>query len=253
MALPATDNFNRSNGGLGTNWTNALGTPQISSNTVTGVSNCGAVWNADTPNADCYIIFKLTTISDGGVVDLSLRSTSSSNLQNSYYLEITATAWEFGRLVSDSATRIGASQSKSIADGTVVAFKVVGTTLSASFDGGSTWEGYTQTSSQFNSAGYAGFMVSYSGIVLDDFEVGNTPTATLDQEGFRFRNDDGDETGATWAANQDTNITADAGTKRVRFILNDTGDSSAITPLFEYRYQASGGSFGSWARLQIKS
>jgi hypothetical protein len=42
---------------------------------------------------------------------------------------------------------------------------------------------------------------------------------------------------ATWAANQDTNLTAVAGTKRLRFILNATGDPSPIIPQFEYRYK----------------
>jgi hypothetical protein len=87
--------------------------------------------------------------------------------------------------------------------------------------------------------------------IIATFRGGSS--STLDQEGFRFRNDDGSETTATWAAAQDTNLTAPAGTGRIRFILNDTGDSAAITPLFEYRHKPSAGSFGSWARLQIKS
>jgi hypothetical protein len=49
-----------------------------------------------------------------------------------------------------------------------------------------------------------------------------------DQEGFRFRNDDGDEAGATFAEAQDTNITAPLDTNlRMRFIVDGTGDPAA--------------------------
>lgn len=47
----------------------------------------------------------------------------------------------------------------------------------------------------------------------------------LEQEGFRFRNNDGTEITATWAAAQDVNITTDAGEeRRLRILLNSTGD-----------------------------
>lgn len=53
-------------------------------------------------------------------------------------------------------------------------------------------------------------------------------TVTIEQEGFRWRNDDGNETTATFAANQDTSISAGASTnRRLRVLLNATGDPSA--------------------------
>lgn len=59
------------------------------------------------------------------------------------------------------------------------------------------------------------------------FFVSSAATA-LEQEGFRFRNDDGSETTATWAAVQDTNISAASGTRRrLRVLLNATGDPAA--------------------------
>jgi hypothetical protein len=58
--------------------------------------------------------------------------------------------------------------------------------------------------------------------------------ASLDQEGFRWRNDDGNETTATWNANQDTDISAGAGiNKRLRVIVNATGDPAAKDFLLE--------------------
>jgi len=74
--------------------------------------------------------------------------------------------------------------------------------------------------------------------------------ATIEQEGFRFRNDDGDEDGATWKANQDVNITLAADTAaRIRMLLNATGDPDSIGAQLEYRYKPSGGAFGSWTKV----
>lgn len=51
----------------------------------------------------------------------------------------------------------------------------------------------------------------------------------LIQEGFRFRLDDDDENSATWAAAQDTNITAPAGAvRRLRMILDTIGDAPSM-------------------------
>lgn len=51
------------------------------------------------------------------------------------------------------------------------------------------------------------------------------PQAPIEQEGYRFRNDDGSETTATWQASQDTNVTHPLATNlRLRTLLNATGD-----------------------------
>jgi hypothetical protein len=70
----------------------------------------------------------------------------------------------------------------------------------------------------------------YSGGTSDGgcIAISLIPAVLLDQEGFRFRNDDGDEAGATFAEAQDTNITAPLDTNlRVRFIVNAIGDPAA--------------------------
>lgn len=61
-----------------------------------------------------------------------------------------------------------------------------------------------------------------------------TDAITLEQEGFRFRNDDGNETTATWDGSQDTDITQPQNTtRRIRFILNTSGNANAILPKLE--------------------
>jgi len=58
----------------------------------------------------------------------------------------------------------------------------------------------------------------------------------IDQEGFRFRNDDGDEDAATWKEAQDTNLTAAKSVNtRLRVILDATGDPATTQYQLEYR------------------
>lgn len=58
----------------------------------------------------------------------------------------------------------------------------------------------------------------------------------LDQEGFRFRNDDGSETTATWKAAQDTTTTLAADeTFRLRALINATGDPTSKGYKIQYR------------------
>jgi hypothetical protein len=64
---------------------------------------------------------------------------------------------------------------------------------------------------------------------------------TLEQEGFRFRNDDGNEAAATWLDSQDTNITRAKNTNtRLRMLLNATGDPPANAYRIECRKQGVG-------------
>jgi hypothetical protein len=60
--------------------------------------------------------------------------------------------------------------------------------------------------------------------------------ATHEQEGFRFRNDDGTEATATWQAAQDVQATGPLLTPvRLRFVVNATGDPAAGAYRLEYR------------------
>jgi hypothetical protein len=97
------------------------------------------------------------------------------------------------------------------------------------------------TSITFNIYVYAPSTVNV--IDWDDLIInGTTATAgTVEQEGFRFRNDDGSETTATWLAAQDTNITQPKTTNtRLRVALNSTLNRGSETYRLEYR--AVGGS-----------
>jgi hypothetical protein len=61
-------------------------------------------------------------------------------------------------------------------------------------------------------------------------------TATLTQEGYRWRLDDGDQANATWAVAQDTGITAPANTvRRLRVLIDTSGDANAALFQLEYK------------------
>lgn len=70
-------------------------------------------------------------------------------------------------------------------------------------------------------------------------------SVTREQEGFRWVNDDGSESASTFAASQDTNITAAAAaTRRLRVLVNATGDPP--TTAYKLQWRISG---GSWADI----
>jgi hypothetical protein len=60
--------------------------------------------------------------------------------------------------------------------------------------------------------------------------------ATWEQEGFRWRNDDGSESAATWRQLQDVTDSVDKTTNiRGRVLSDSTGDSPTITRTLQYK------------------
>lgn len=76
---------------------------------------------------------------------------------------------------------------------------------------------------------------------VDTVTITGTPTASSEQEGYRFRNDDGSEITATWAENQDTAHTmGKTGNKRLRVLGNMTGDPAAEAAELQYKETSDG-------------
>ena len=122
-----------------------------------------------------------------------------------------------GIVVPTGYTLLGAEQNSSSYIGFGAAYKIVSATTAVSAN----WT-YTQNGSSPNVAGIATYKAATG--------------ATLEQEGFRWFNDDGDEDASTAAASQDTNITAPAGeTRRIRMLLNATGDPATTQFKLQYR------------------
>jgi hypothetical protein len=76
---------------------------------------------------------------------------------------------------------------------------------------------------------------TFSGTVT--WVAGGTWTGVaLEQEGFRWRNDDGDEDAATWLDTQDTDITAEEGANvRLRILVNASGDPASTPYQLEFK------------------
>lgn len=79
------------------------------------------------------------------------------------------------------------------------------------------------------------------------YQVSNV---TYEQEGFRFRSDDGDEDAATWLEAQDTDISRAINTNtRLRILVNATGDPTGKTFQLEFREAPS----GDWAAVPVNT
>jgi hypothetical protein len=66
--------------------------------------------------------------------------------------------------------------------------------------------------------------------------LGSIGSDYLEQEGFRWRADDGNEAGASWIKTQDLNITLGLGEKaRLRAIINSLGDYDVKAFQLEYK------------------
>ena len=71
---------------------------------------------------------------------------------------------------------------------------------------------------------------------FDDVNIPGEALATLVQEGFRWRNDDGSETTATWKAAQDTNTSLLVDTPvRLRVLLDTDGDPASAAYTLYYK------------------
>ena len=81
-------------------------------------------------------------------------------------------------------------------------------------------------------------LVSDAGVVTsgDTVTVSESGTITLTQHSFRFRNDNGDEDEATWAAalNGNFNIAPD-NVIRIRFLIDAQGDNESKQFRLEYK------------------
>ena len=84
--------------------------------------------------------------------------------------------------------------------------------------------------------------------ILEEYET-YAILPELEQEGFRFRDDNDDENSAAWLASQDTDITRPIETNtRLRVLIDTTNDAPSYQYQLEYRVNA-----GSWKKVQLTS
>lgn len=194
------------------------------SENVTGGS--GHTITFSTPNGDAILLAAELSGMLAASFDQQARASGNSTSLSSGNITSTDTADIVGFLMAESSTG---------------AFTATGgATSRASYDAGAlSLEAMLQVEDSqaagTNSA-TATYSVSGGWVAL----VGSFKTApvvaTLDQEGFRFRNDDGSETTATWQAAQDTTVTlVPDQTVRLRALINGTNDPSSQSFKLQYR------------------
>lgn len=169
MTLLFSDNFNRANGGPGSNYTAYAVAGSIISNQYTAnASGSLDAWNGGTPVASCYIKATLATIPTGAdFISIGLRFTPAT--YNGYYICADSGQLTIKKIVNGTDSVIGAAFSLPAA-GTVIELRAVGTSLSLYYDGA--LQG-SRTDSTFGAAGSAViFGVGTSGR-LDNLEIGN--------------------------------------------------------------------------------
>ncbi len=80
--------------------------------------------------------------------------------------------------------------------------------------------------------------------------VNRSATITIEQEGFRWRNDDGSESAATWRQNQDVDETVGKSTTiRLRTLLNAAGDPA--TKQYQLEYKEAGDAAAEYRKVPL--
>lgn len=175
MALPASDNFNRSNGGLGANWTDANGTAGILIETNVVKADAGvdalAYWNADSFSGDQKASMTVTTVGDS-FLGPAVRVTASNGY--GFY------GGQFGRYlfkVVAGVTSTLSSDGTSVSVSDVLELQVVGTQLTAKVNGADL---FTPTDSALSSgSGGASSFGSANALRQDDWTADNIGGASV--------------------------------------------------------------------------
>jgi hypothetical protein len=147
-------------------------------------------------------------------------------------------AGQFGRFlfkVVAGVTTTLSSDGTSVSNADVYELSVVGTQLTLKRNGTNLFTP-TDASLSSGSAGLAGFG-SGGALRYDNWNGNNTTVPlSLEQEGFRFRDDDGSEAAATWRQTQDANDSvARSVNERLRVLINATGDPASQNYQLEVR------------------
>ena len=181
-SFSVTDDFNRADGGLGSNWTTRSGSPAIVSNEVSTTSNTDqwAVYSGAAFAADQYA---QVTISGSGAGSarypgLMVRASTSGNM-NCYFwnsnLDGNNGIAKFVDNVYSALTSTPAASDTSWTGGDVARLEVVGTTINLRKNGTIV---ATVTDSTHTS-GYPGFHISTTSPIwpcaIDDFAAGDLP------------------------------------------------------------------------------
>jgi hypothetical protein len=175
-ALPAHD----------ANWTNAVGTIHIISNTATAATSAPrSIWELSYgPSTEAYVTIS-TKGQDGQWIGLFSRLTTLVNATTdgyAIYLDTVTGAgndsWSVQRIDNGANTQIGASATREVASRDKLGIEIISSTIKGYiFNSGSWTEIISRSDSTYSSAGYAGMEISDNTWRIDDFSGGTVVVA----------------------------------------------------------------------------
>ena len=242
MTQLAADDFNRADGGLGANWTTTTGNsaPVIATNEATssGAGTFSARYTATGAPNDQYAEVTVGTVVSGSNDEgVGPACRIQSGVETFYLAQGNSLQTRLYRCSSGAFTLLG--EGYGVVAGDLLRLTCNGSTISVQLNG---YTIISATDANIGS-GDAGIWITSTGSGrINAFAFGNLTEPTIEQEGYRWRDDDGDEDGATWLAAQDSNITRSAElATRIRMLLNATGDPASA----QYRlgWRISGGTY----------
>lgn len=172
-ALPATDNFNRANGPIGSNWTAVTGAWLVDINEArpdTAANFSAVYWNADTFGNDQYaqvVIKNIGTPAGGPAVRIA-----TGGAQSWYVCYVNSPNLTLDKLVGGAYTSLATAALPSVGD--TLRTEVSGTTVRCLVNGTQV-ASVTDTSLASGAAGLSGYNAGNTSV--DDFEAGNLSVA----------------------------------------------------------------------------
>jgi hypothetical protein len=176
--------------------------------------------------------------SNGCGLGVFTRAQASATDETSYFGGWFSPVYGQGKLFivetnsSFGETILASTGTGGIAAGSTIVLENEGTALRLYTNEGAGETLRTSTTDATITSGWPGICTWADSNVTDaqitDWAGGNLTSATLEQEGFRWRDDDGNESGASWLASQDSNLSRAISTNtRLRVLVNATDDPAS--------------------------
>jgi hypothetical protein len=255
------DRFNRSNEDPITGWNNTGddNLKVVSNQALLSISSGNGTNFYGSPtaqgaNAEAWLTCPTQDTTTGKEMEIDLLTDTTYGAEDGYIIRVTKSAGTdtifLSRYDNASRTQIGDTYNFEWANNYKIGITYFEGVVKGWLNTGSGWDCIISASdSTYSGTKYVGCYLD--GVwVIEDFGGGNIPggTATLEQYLYRFRNDNGSETSATWQAAENTNITPDkSATFRLRIGLNSTNDYNSTQYQLEW-YSAQHGS--TWRKVK---
>jgi hypothetical protein len=184
---PVLDDFNRANGGAGSNWLvmrpSVFAPMNLSGNTAVDLSTTLYAWNAWNavfgPNCEAYITMTSYTGTDTIRVGGRVANVGTTTYQG-YYVSISSTGgWSIIRITNATATTLASGVNQPLAAGDKIAIRIVGSTITAlHYTPSGGWlqvETYDTSRDTVRYTAAGNIAVEFRGSKIDDFGGGSLP------------------------------------------------------------------------------